>query len=64
MENRGAVFLRALVFYDKILVKGFEELSRRHAVEVFDHTVVVDNLEMRSRESHCKEIVIFLVAFV
>ena len=63
MEGSGSVdFSRLRVLHVEVLTHLVEELLRSEAVEVAHHAVVVDDLEVRSRESHSREIVVFLVA--
>ena len=58
------VDLLALVDDYEVFFETLEELGRRQAVEVAHHAVVVDNLEVRGRECHGEEVVVFLVATV
>jgi len=62
VEGSGSVDFSAHVLHVEVLTHLVEELLRSEAVEVAHHAVVVDDLEVRSRESHSHEIVVFLVA--
>ncbi len=62
MERLGTIFVSALFFDYEVFGHTVEELRGGETVEIFHHTVVVDDVKMRSGESHGKEIVIFLFA--
>lgn len=49
-------------FHYEVLLKALEEFGGRETVEVAHHAVIVDYLEVRGRESHSEEVVVFLIA--
>ncbi len=62
MKPIRAVDFRPLILNGEIILKPFQKLLFRQSVEISHNSVVIDNPQMRSRESHCKEIIIFLLA--
>ena len=60
MQLLGLVDLGALVLNDEVHLQGSQELLRRQPVEVFHHTVVVEDGELRSLETHSHKVVVLL----
>ena len=64
MEAGGSVDFSAHVLNLEVLAHFVEELLGGEAVEIANHAVVVDDLEVACGEGHGHEVVVFLVALV
>ena len=64
MQLLRFVDVRTLVLYREVLPQCLEELFRGQSVEVFYHTVIVEDGELRSLEAYRHEVVVLLVATV
>ena len=62
MQRIGMIDIRTHVLNLEILRDACQEFFRCKTVQIADHAIVIDNLEMGGRECDSHEIVIFLVA--
>ncbi len=64
MESGGSIDFFSGCFNNEVFFKSCEELLGCKPVEVFYNPVIVDNLEVRCRESNSKEVVVLLISLV
>ena len=64
MHLLGLVNLSTLVLHNEVFTQCFEEIFRCQTIQVFYHTVVVEDGELRSLEADSHEEVVFLIALV
>ena len=60
----GLIILSALVLNNEVLFQCFQEFLACHTIEIFHHTVIVENGKLRGLEANCHEIVVLLVTLM